>query len=127
MPVIRHSILRNVRFTSQRGSLPLSSIRTYAATQGQGSPEHSSNVAQPTSDSAEEQSVKQSRATDSQSSPDTASLQTPVDNPTGASTGQQEGDTGAHETLKENADKPASEKRRAVEEQGQKPLDAADK
>jgi len=97
------------------------------ATQGQASPGTASNVGQSGSVSADQQDIKQSRATDSTSSPDTASVQTPVSNPSGAGTGQQEDDTSAQQAFKQDPDAPASEKRKAVEQQGQKPLDAADK
>ena len=97
------------------------------ATQGQAEPGAASNVAQPTAASANEQDLRKSRSTDSQSSPDTASVQSPVDNPTGAATGQQEADSSTQETFKQDPNKSAEAKRAEVDKQGQKPLDAADK
>ena len=95
--------------------------RTYAAT-SQASPGQSSNVQQPTSDSAAESEVKSSRATESDKSPDTASVQNPVSE---TSTGGQ--DEEGTDPMKQNPDKPAGEKAKETEKQGQTPLDPADK
>ena len=79
------------------------------------------------SSSAQEQELKHSRSTDSTSSPDTASVQTPVSNPKGAAVGQQDDDTDTQQNIKNDPNEPAEQKRAKVEQQGQKPLDAADK
>ncbi|GAB7340293.1 hypothetical protein MBLNU457_6750t1 [Dothideomycetes sp. NU457] len=106
-------------------------IRNYAknmqSTQGQASPGTASNVAAPGSASSEQQEIKKSRATDSTSSPDTASVQSPVSNPSGSGTGQQEDDTSTQQAFKQDPDAPAGEKAKEVEKKGQRPLDAADK
>ena len=98
------------------------------ATQGQASPGTASNVGNPASASSEAQRINQSRGTESSSgSPDTASVQTPVSNPKGASVGQQTEDTSTQQAFKQDPNAPASEKRKNVEEKGQRPLDPADK
>ncbi|KAI0397902.1 hypothetical protein F5Y17DRAFT_412687 [Xylariaceae sp. FL0594] len=93
---------------------------------GQASPGVSSNVGNPGSASAEEQGVKRARGTGT-ASPDTASIQNPVSNPKGAKVGQQTEDTSTQGAFKQDPNKPAQSKRKVVEEQGKKPLDAADK
>lgn len=54
-------------------------------------------------------------------------MQTPVSDPKGAGTGQQEDDTGTQQVFKQDPGKPDGEKREAVEEMGRKKLDAGDK
>jgi len=124
-PVARTCTLYHARISAKI------QVRTYAkdmkATQGQASPGTASNVAAPGSASQEQQEVKQSRATDSTSSPDTASVQTPVSNPSGAGVGQQEDDTSTQQAFKQDPNAPAHEKREQVEKKGQRPLDPADK
>lgn len=109
-------------------------IRSYAnkqnmdANQGQSSPGTASNVGNPVSSSPESNKINQSRATDARTgSPDTASVQTPVSNPKGAATGQQGEDSSTQQAFKQDPNAPASEKRKNVEEKGQRPLDPADK
>ncbi|TKA49851.1 hypothetical protein B0A49_13734, partial [Cryomyces minteri] len=97
--------------------------RSYVAT-NQSSPGHSSNVSNPQAGSVEGQQVNQSRATDSQSSPDTASTANPVSNPEESGLGQQEEGT---DPVKQDPKKSDAEKAKRVEQQGNKPLDAADK
>jgi hypothetical protein len=96
------------------------------ATHGQATTGTASNVGNPGSASADEQQVKRARGTGS-ASPDTASIQNPVSNPKGAKVGQQTEDTSTHSAFKQDPNKPAESKRQAVEEQGKRPLDAADK
>lgn len=109
-------------------------MRSYAnkknmdSTAGQASPGTASNVGNPVSSSPESNQINQSRATDARTgSPDTASVQTPVSNPKGAATGQQGEDSSTQEAFKQDPNAPASEKRKNVEEKGQRPLDPADK
>ncbi|THW62858.1 hypothetical protein D6D20_04033 [Aureobasidium pullulans] len=98
------------------------------ANQGQSSPGTASNVGNPVSSSPESNKINQSRATDARTgSPDTASVQTPVSNPKGAATGQQGEDSSTQQAFKQDPNAPASEKRKNVEEKGQRPLDPADK
>ena len=94
-----------------------------AANQGQSDPNSGSNVGTSGSASVEESQVKQSRATDSTSSPDTASTQSPVSNPGGAGTGQMEDDTSTQQAFKQDPNKPADQKREQVEKQGQKSME----
>lgn len=101
-------------------------VRTYVAT-SQSSPGHSSNVTNPQGASIESKQVNESRATDSQSSPDTASVQTPVSDPSSSGLGQQEEQQPAMEQLHRDPNEPDEKKREHVEKMGQKPLDAADK
>ncbi|CAJ2507448.1 Uu.00g086340.m01.CDS01 [Anthostomella pinea] len=103
--------------------------KTAQATQGQASPGTASNVgSNPGSASAEQQQVRKGRASGAASSPDSASVATPVSKPSEATGGQHsEEDTDAQAAFKQDPDKSGGEKRRAVEEQGQKPLDPADK
>ncbi|KAI1817712.1 hypothetical protein GGS20DRAFT_531495 [Poronia punctata] len=116
-------------------TLPRMSIasRTYASkknidpSHGQASPGTSSNVGNPGSASADEQGVKKARGVGSSASPDTASVQNPVSNPKGAKVGQQTEDTSTQEAFKQDPKKSPQQKREKVEEQGKKPLDAADK
>lgn len=149
MAILTRSLLHSSRLAVPRSFGPLTrkptksiikgptnrqstALRTYAsvdqqATQGQAGPGSASNAANPGSVSPEQQEIKQSRATDSTASPDTASTQSPVSNPSGSGTGQQEDDTSAQQTFKQDPDAPASEKRKGVEEMGQRPLDPANK
>ncbi|KAL8971132.1 MAG: hypothetical protein Q9183_001201 [Haloplaca sp. 2 TL-2023] len=83
------------------------------------------DMANPQSASKEQAEVKSSRATDSQSSPDTASVQTPVSNQSKIPGDQDEG-TGSHDAVKQDPSKPAEEKRKSVESQGKKPLGPED-
>lgn len=75
--------------------------------------------------------MKQSRATDAAEQPDAGgSTQTPVSDLESAGVGkhrEQEDDTGTQQAFKQDPNAPAHEKRASVEEQGKKPLDAADK
>ncbi|KAK5008773.1 hypothetical protein LTR16_002811, partial [Cryomyces antarcticus] len=80
--------------------------RSYVAT-NQSSPGHSSNVSNPQAGSVEGQQVNQSRATDSQSSPDTASTANPVSNPAENGLGQQEEGT---DPVKQDPKKSDAEK-----------------
>ena len=82
-------------------------------------------MANPQSASKEQAEVKSSRATDSQSSSDTASVQTPVSDRSKIPGDQDEG-TGSHEAVKQDPSKPAEEKRKSVESQGKKPLGPED-
>ncbi|KAL8672870.1 MAG: hypothetical protein Q9168_002679 [Polycauliona sp. 1 TL-2023] len=85
----------------------------------------SGDMANPQSTSSNQQDVKSSRATDSTSSPDTASVQTPVSNRSSIPGDQDEG-TPSHHNVKQDPNKPAEEKRKNVESQGQKPLGPED-
>ncbi|RYC56986.1 hypothetical protein CHU98_g9220 [Xylaria longipes] len=96
------------------------------STQGQASPATASNVGVSGSSSSDEQHVKQARGTGS-ASPDTASIQNPVSDPKGAQVGQQTEDTSTHSAFKQDPNKSQASKKKTVEEQGQKLLDAADK
>lgn len=71
--------------------------------------------------------VNQSRATDGASSPDTASVQTPVSNPEQSGLGGQEEPQPSQERMKRDPDEPDEKKRAEVLKEGQKPLDPADK
>ncbi|KAL8725377.1 MAG: hypothetical protein Q9166_007393 [cf. Caloplaca sp. 2 TL-2023] len=83
------------------------------------------DMGNPQSTSSDQQQVKSSRATDSNSSPDTASVQQPVSNRSSIPGDQDEG-TSSHEKVKQDPDKPAEEKRKSVESQGKKPLGPED-
>ncbi|KAF2096230.1 hypothetical protein NA57DRAFT_59286 [Rhizodiscina lignyota] len=105
-----------------------------ASSNAQASPEASPGTASnvrptnPTSSSSDAGKVNSSRATDaSQGSPDTKSAQTPVSNPSQSSIGQQEEPQPSQENVKRDPNEPAESKRQAVESEGQKPLDPADK
>lgn len=109
-------------------------MRSYAnkknmdSTAGQASPGTASNVGNPVSSSPDANNVNQSRATDVRTgSPDTASVQTPVSNPSGSATQGRGSDSSMQEAFKQDPNKPASEKKKNVEKMGQKPLDPADK
>jgi hypothetical protein len=109
-------------------------VRSYAnkqnmdSTAGQASPGTASNVGNPVSSSPESNNVNQSRATDAKAgSPDNASLQTPVSNPSGSATQGRGEDSSMQEAFKQDPNAPASEKKKNVEKMGQKPLDPADK
>ncbi|KAI0836477.1 hypothetical protein F5Y06DRAFT_298533 [Hypoxylon sp. FL0890] len=100
------------------------------STQGQASPGTASNVAptDPVSASADEQRVRKQKATGGAASQDSASVAQPVSDPSGSGMGRQEEDhPGATQTLKKDPWKESGENRRAMEEQGKKPLDAADR
>ncbi|KAJ9629863.1 hypothetical protein H2203_002245 [Taxawa tesnikishii (nom. ined.)] len=139
MAIIRRSIVQAARLTPARTLRPFSSTRIIAKenmdpTGGQGSPGTSGNVSgNPQSASQESSQINQSRGaehpgTQGEGSPDTASIQQPHSQGSAVS-GQHGGEesTGAHEAMKPDPDASQSEKREAVEQQGQKPLDAADK
>ncbi|KAL9019163.1 MAG: hypothetical protein Q9185_003544 [Variospora sp. 1 TL-2023] len=85
------------------------------------------DLGNPQSASREQSSVKSSRATQggaaSSSSPDTASLQQPVSERSSIPGEQDEG-TPSHDNVKQDPAKPAEEKRRSVERQGERPLGA---
>ncbi|KAI4192906.1 MAG: hypothetical protein LQ346_004086 [Caloplaca aetnensis] len=83
------------------------------------------DLANPQSTSSDQQDVKSSRATDSVSSPDTASVQQPVSDRSSIPGDQDEG-TPSHEQVKQNPNKPAEQKRKSVESQGEKPLGPED-
>ncbi|KAG9676701.1 hypothetical protein KCU99_g9163, partial [Aureobasidium melanogenum] len=134
MSIMRSSIMRSNRISISRPLRPATFMRSYAnkqnmdSTAGQASPGTASNVGNPISSSPESNQINQSRATDARTgSPDTASVQTPVSNPKGAATGQQGEDSSTQEAFKQDPNAPASEKRKNVEEKGQRPLDPADK
>ncbi|KAG9665229.1 hypothetical protein KCU95_g1868, partial [Aureobasidium melanogenum] len=134
MSIMRSSIMRSSRIAISRPLRPATFMRSYASKQnmdstaGQASPGTASNVGNPTSSSPESNRINQSRATDARTgSPDTASVQTPVSNPKGAATGQQGEDSSTQEAFKQDPNASASEKRKNVEEKGQRPLDPADK
>lgn len=96
--------------------------RSYAS---EAEPGRSSSIGTPSpkpSDSPQEGDIKSNRATDSASSPDTASTQKPV-SPAGAQGQDEEG----QDPAKQDPSKPAGQKASEVEQQGQKPLDPADK
>ncbi|KAL8653275.1 MAG: hypothetical protein Q9210_002202, partial [Variospora velana] len=85
------------------------------------------DLGNPQSVSREQSSVKSSRATQggASSSPDTASVQQPVSERSSIPGEQDEG-TPSHENVKQDPAKPAEEKRRSVERQGERPLGAED-
>ncbi|KAL9001269.1 MAG: hypothetical protein Q9169_000160 [Polycauliona sp. 2 TL-2023] len=83
------------------------------------------DMANPQSSSSEQQQVKSSRATDSTASPDTASVQQPVSDRSSIAGDQDEG-TPSHDNVKQDPNKPAEEKRKNVESQGNKPLGPED-
>ncbi len=82
-------------------------------------------MANPQSTSSDQQDVKSSRATDSTSSPDTASVQQPVSDRSSIPGDQDEG-TASHDNVKQDPNKPAEEKKQNVESQGNKPLGPED-
>lgn len=96
------------------------------ATQGQASPGTAGNVTEPISASPEEQAINKSRGTGSKDSPDSKGLAEPVSSPKGSTVGQQTEDTSTQEAFKQDPNKSDSEKRKAVEEKGQRKLDPAD-
>lgn len=72
--------------------------------------------------------MNSSRATDSRvDSPDTASTQTPVSGIGQAGAAVSEEPQPSQENMKRDPNEPAESKRAAVEKEGQKPLDPADK
>ncbi|KAL8850779.1 MAG: hypothetical protein Q9221_004277 [Calogaya cf. arnoldii] len=83
------------------------------------------DIANPQSTSSDQQDVKSSRATDSNTSPDTASVQQPVSDRSSIAGDQDEG-TPSHDHVKQDPNKPAEEKKRNVESQGNKPLGPED-
>ncbi|KAL8809856.1 MAG: hypothetical protein Q9200_003063 [Gallowayella weberi] len=83
------------------------------------------DLGNPQSTSSNQQDVKASRATDSTSSPDTASVQTPVSDRSSIPGDQDEG-TESHDKVKRDPNEPAEEKRKSVESQGKKPLGPED-
>ncbi|KAL8874083.1 MAG: hypothetical protein Q9198_006934, partial [Flavoplaca austrocitrina] len=83
------------------------------------------DMANPQSSSSEQQHVKSSRATDSNTSPDTASVQQPVSDRSSIPGDQDEG-TPSHDNVKQDPNKPDEEKKRNVESQGNKPLGPED-
>ncbi|KAI1483160.1 hypothetical protein F4774DRAFT_368400 [Daldinia eschscholtzii] len=112
-------------------------FRTYVtspkaqSTQGQASPGTASNVtpgnASPSSASSDEQRVKTKRATGGASLPDSASVAEPVSDPAASGIGRQEEEHGgAAQALKQDPKKPDEEKRKAVEDMGNRPLDKYD-
>ncbi|KAL9619439.1 MAG: hypothetical protein Q9160_005950 [Pyrenula sp. 1 TL-2023] len=84
---------------------------------------NSSNTSPKPSDSTQEADIKSKRALDSRTSPDTASLQTPV-TPAGDAQGQSE--EGEH-TIVQDKEMPEEEKARRTEREGMKPLDEGNK
>ena len=82
-------------------------------------------MANPQSSSSEQQHVKSSRATDSNTSRDTASVQQPVSDRSSIPGDQDEG-TPSHDNVKQDPNKPAEEKKKNVESQGNKPLGPED-
>ncbi|KAL8903575.1 MAG: hypothetical protein Q9207_003826 [Kuettlingeria erythrocarpa] len=83
------------------------------------------DLANPQSTSSDQQDVKSSRATDNVSSPDTASVQQPVSDRSSIPGDQDEG-TPSHDQVKQDPNKPAEQKRKSVESQGEKPLGPED-
>ncbi|KAI4123196.1 MAG: hypothetical protein LQ338_005392 [Usnochroma carphineum] len=83
------------------------------------------DLGNPQSTSRDESEIKSSRATDSDASPDTASLQQPVSDRSSIPGDQDEG-TPSHDKVKQDPNKPAGEKRKNVESQGEKPLGPED-
>lgn len=83
------------------------------------------DLGNPQSTSSDQQDVKSSRATDGNSSPDTASVQTPVSDRSSIPGDQDEG-TASHDQVKRDPKEPAGEKRKRVESQGEKPLGPED-
>ncbi|KAI4225996.1 MAG: hypothetical protein L6R36_003495 [Xanthoria steineri] len=83
------------------------------------------DMANPQSTSSDQKDVKSSRATDSTSSPDTASVQQPVSDRSSIPGDQDEG-TPSHDNVKQNPNKPAEEKKQNVESQRNKPLGPED-
>ncbi|KAL8777321.1 MAG: hypothetical protein Q9203_002497 [Teloschistes exilis] len=83
------------------------------------------DLGNPQSTSSDQAQVKSSRATDGTSSPDTASLQTPVSDRSSIPGDQDEG-TASHDKVKRDPNEPAEEKRKSVESQGKKPLGPED-
>ncbi|KAI9707861.1 MAG: hypothetical protein M1820_004467 [Bogoriella megaspora] len=111
---------------SARRTLPLA--RQYAAqATPEASPGQSSNVRNSPSSSPESQQVNASRAMDSRSSSDTASVQRPITNPQEVSMGAQEEPQPSQDRMKNDPSEPAEVKRKRVEEEGKKPLDPANK
>lgn len=98
-----------------------------SAISGDQTPQASSNVRNPDSVNTNQQSIKNSRGLESENAADTASVSSPVDSPAGARTAQQEDDTSTNEAFNQDPNKSDAEKRKNVEKQGQKPLDAANK
>ncbi|KAL8765879.1 MAG: hypothetical protein Q9209_007180 [Squamulea sp. 1 TL-2023] len=83
------------------------------------------DMGNPQSTSSDQQQVKSSRATDGTSSPDTASVQTPVSDRSSIPGDQDEG-TPSHDNVQQDPNKPAEEKKKNVENQGNKPLGPED-
>ncbi|KAI4205023.1 MAG: hypothetical protein LQ350_000650 [Teloschistes chrysophthalmus] len=83
------------------------------------------DLGNPQSTSSDQAQMKSSRATDGTSSPDTASVQTPVSDRSSIPGDQDEG-TASHDKVKQDPNKPAEEKRKSVESQGKKPLGPED-
>ncbi|KAL8797624.1 MAG: hypothetical protein Q9182_007174 [Xanthomendoza sp. 2 TL-2023] len=111
---LRTSILPLTRYTSSSSS----SSSATATTGG--------DLANPQSTSSTHQSIKASRATDNTSSPDTASVQTPVSDRSKIPGDQDEG-TESHEQVKRDPKEPDEVKRERVESQGKKPLGVEDR
>lgn len=84
---------------------------------------------QPSSSTNEDAAtINSSRATDSRTgSPDTASVQNPVSNPSQGAAAQSEEPQGSQENMRRDPREPDDVKRAHVEKEGQKPLDPADK
>ncbi|KAI4148468.1 MAG: hypothetical protein L6R39_002788, partial [Caloplaca ligustica] len=72
------------------------------------------DVGNPQSTSSDQQDIKSSRATDSESSPDTASVAQPVSDRSSIPGDQDEG-TESHDNVKQDPKKPAEEKKKSVE------------
>jgi hypothetical protein len=122
-----------------RATRPLSTTRSHlikdnmSATQGQADPGTASNVAasNPIASSAESSAINQSRAqptgdSNKQASGAAASTAKPVDQGTQSESQPGEEDTGAQEAMKPEEGVSQAEKRRRVEREGSKKLDAAD-
>ncbi|PSN68610.1 hypothetical protein BS50DRAFT_490567, partial [Corynespora cassiicola Philippines] len=83
------------------------------------SPGHSSNVSQPHANNAEGQEINQSRATDSLKNQDTASVQSPISNPSESGLGGQEEPTQSEAQMKRDPNEPDSGKREEVLKHGE--------
>ncbi|KAL8683592.1 MAG: hypothetical protein Q9186_000504 [Xanthomendoza sp. 1 TL-2023] len=97
----------------------------YASSSSSSSSATGGDLGNPQSTSSDQKDVKASRATDGNSSPDTASVQTPVSNRSKIPGDQDEG-TESHDKVKRDPSEPAEVKRKSVESQANKPLGPED-
>ena len=96
--------------------------RTYSTTT-KGDTPNASNVSNPQAGSTQESDVKTSRAMEGTTNQDNASVQSPVSQGNIQSEGEKTPD---NDELKQNPDKPASEKRNEVESLGKRPMGPED-